>query len=273
MTKAVAASRPSAFEALRLAEIQDAIELLRRHGRLSGELLEIGAGTGWQARALSEAGFRVKAIDLPADSAVSGHARNRHWPIRDYDGTHIPYPDESFDIIYSSNVLEHVADLDALTDEMKRVLRPDGVALHLLPNPQWRILSLATYYPGQTVDLLRYLKKHALPPVERSNGNELSVAHPAKGRSLLLKALERLLPPAHGAVGNAVSEISRYSRHSWDRYFRQNGWEIIAYDNNGLVASGDYLLGSALDIPARRRIGGLVGGIAHVYLLRPQRSD
>ena len=123
------------------------------------DLLEIGAGTGWQARALSEAGYKVEAIDLPPESGISGHVRNRHWPIRDYDGVHIPFPDDSFDIIYSSNVLEHVTELDALTEEMKRVLRPGGIALHLLPNPQWRLLSLATYYPGQAIDFLRYLRK------------------------------------------------------------------------------------------------------------------
>jgi SAM-dependent methyltransferase len=261
-------SREAAFEALRLAEVHDAIELLRRHGRSSGDLLEIGAGTGWQAKALSEAGFTVEAIDLPAESAISGHARNRHWPIRDYDGVRIPFADDSFDIIYSSNVLEHVTELDALTDEMKRVLRPGGIALHLLPNPQWRILSLATYYPGQAVDLLRYLRKRT-----STEGEEFHSYVAPGGQSLLRKAMKRLLPPTHGAVGGAVSEIQRYSRRKWNGYFRQRGWEIVEYGDNGLIASGDYLLGSALGTSARRRIGRLVGGIAHVYLLRPQRND
>jgi SAM-dependent methyltransferase len=260
-------SREAAFEALRLAEVQDAIELLRRHGRSSGDLLEIGAGTGWQAKALSEAGFTVEAIDLPAESGISGHARNRHWPIRDYDGVHIPFSDDSFDIIYSSNVLEHVTELDSLAEEMKRVLRPGGIALHLLPNPQWRILSLVTYYPGQAVDLLRYLRKRT--STEGTVSRSTSVPG---GQSLLRKAMRRLLPPTHGAVGSAISEIQRYSRKNWDRYFRRRGWEIIEYDNNGLTASGDYLFGSAISIQARRRIGQMTGGIAHVYLLRPQRS-
>jgi len=128
------------FQQLRLAEIDDTISLLRRY-KSSGDLLEIGAGTGWQSKALSDAGYRVDAIDLPAASDISNHARNREWPIRDYDGAHIPYPDNSFDIVYSSNVLEHVVDLDTLTAEMRRVLRPGGIALHLLPNSKWRLLS------------------------------------------------------------------------------------------------------------------------------------
>ena len=259
----------SAFEALRLAEVHDAIELLRRRGRSSGDLLEIGAGTGWQARALSEAGYSVQAIDLPAHTAISGHARNRHWPIRDYDGVHIPFADASFDIIYSSNVLEHVTALDALMEEMERVLRLDGIALHLLPNPQWRILSLLTYYPGQAVDFLRYLGKRR-PALEHGDP---STAALSGGPTLLRKAIKRLLPSAHGAVGSPVSEIGRYSRNNWDHYFRERGWEIVEHGNNGLIASGDYLLGSALGMKARRRIGRLVGGIAHVYLLRSQRSS
>ena len=136
----------SMFRELRLAEIGDTIELLRRY-RSSGDLLEIGAGTGWQAKALAGTGYAVTAIDLPASADISNHARSREWPIVDYDGSHIPFGDESFDIIYSSNVLEHVVDLDGLTSEMKRVLRPGGLALHLVPNGNWRVLSLISYYP------------------------------------------------------------------------------------------------------------------------------
>lgn len=258
-------SREAAFEALRLTEVHDAIDLLRRHGKTSGELLEIGSGTGWQARALSEAGYRVEAIDLPADSAISGHARNRHWPIRDYDGVHIPFDDDRFDILYSSNVLEHVERLDALMGEMTRVLRPGGVALHLLPNPQWRILSLLTYYPGQAIDLLRYLRRPsgsgAVTPPAQSCG-------PVRP-SLTSKILKRLSPPTHGAVGSPISEVKRYAKRSWDRYFGERGWKVIEYSNNGLLASGDYLLGSALGTGGRRKVGRILGGIAHVYLLQP----
>ena len=255
-----------AFHALRVAEVEDSIRLLDKLGAKSGDLLEIGAGRGWQARALSEAGYRVEAIDLPPESGISGHARAREWPITDYDGVHIPFPDNSFDVIYSSNVLEHVVELDLLTKEMRRVLRPGGIALHLLPNRQWRLLSLASYYPGQASDFARWLRrrKTGVTPAGPGNGGQ-----PAAGRGLLGKALRRLLPPTHGAEGTPISEIARFSKRSWDSYFARTGWNVIYYGNNGLIASGDYLLGSLLPLGARRRIGKAVGGIAHVYALRP----
>ena len=252
------------FRELRLAEIGDTIELLRRF-RLSGDLLEIGAGTGWQARAFADSGYGVTAIDLPPTSDISNHARSRDWPIVDYDGSHIPFGDGSFDIIYSSNVLEHVVDLDGLTAEMKRVLRPGGLALHLVPNGTWRILSLVTYYPGQAIDELRWLRRRQ--PISAPDPKPIA----GRPSSLIAKAVRRLLPHAHGSSGNALSEIGRFSKARWDDYFARTGWDVIDYGNNGLLASGDYLLGTALPMRTRRFLGRLTGGIAHVYVVRPKQ--
>ena len=258
----------TAFRDLRLAEIEESILLLRKFSKTGGQLLEIGAGRGWQSKALSAAGYAVEAIDLPADSGISGHASAREWPIRDYDGSHIPFADDAFDIIYSSNVLEHVAELDALAADMKRVLRPDGIALHLVPNPQWRLLSLLTYYPGQAVDLLRWLRRSETPAPGNSPGDT-----PQTKRSLLAKAARRLLPPTHGAEGTPLTEIARFSKRYWDHFFGRAGWEVLHYGNNGLAASGDYLLGRALGMNARRKIGRAMGGIAHVYVVRPSATE
>src|SRR4051794_8612369 len=229
------------FRDLRLAEVRDSIALLRKYKK-AGNLLEIGAGTGWQSKALSDAGYRVQAIDLPADIEISNHARSREWPIRDYDGAHLPFPDRSFDIVYSSNVLEHVVELGTLTAEMKRVLRPGGVALHLVPNRAWRILSLATYFPGQAIDVLRWLVRRS----PTATGGTPAATGPK--RSLFAKVIGRLLPPTHGSVGTPITEIVRFSKRAWDGYFQQTGWRILYYGNNGLLASGDYLLGSLLPI-------------------------
>jgi SAM-dependent methyltransferase len=256
-----------AFRDLRLAELESSLQLLETFGAKSGDLLEIGAGTGWQAKALSKEGYHVEAIDLPAESGISGHARAREWPITDYDGVHIPFGDATFDIIYSSNVLEHVTELDGLMRDMKRVLRKDGIALHLLPNPQWRVLSLIAYYPAQAVDFLRWLRK------DKPNSLAAGSGTASRSQSIARKAFGRLIPHAHGAVGTALGELSRFSKGSWDRYFQHMGWDVLYYGNNGLAASGEYLLGSALSIQSRRMVGRLIGGIAHVYVVRPKAKS
>lgn len=45
----------------------------------------------------------------------------------------LPFPDDYFDLVTSNMVFEHVADLQAVLAEMRRVLRPTGSMLHLFP--------------------------------------------------------------------------------------------------------------------------------------------
>lgn len=51
-----------------------------------------------------------------------------------YDGQHLPFADESFDVITSNAVLEHVHDLPFLSKEMYRVAKDHGICYHLWHN-------------------------------------------------------------------------------------------------------------------------------------------
>src|SRR5947209_11348418 len=101
-------------------------------------ILEIGGGTGSQALELSRRGFKVTAIDL----ASSAYAAHRVFPIIDYDGATIPLPEASVDVVFSSNVLEHVPDLARMHAEIRRVLAPHGKCIHVLPTHVWRFWTV-----------------------------------------------------------------------------------------------------------------------------------
>lgn len=97
-------------------------------------VLEIGAGAGWQTKMLADKVFKVKAIDLEH----SNYAEQRVWPVQNYDGVHIPFADNSFDFVFSSNVLEHIPHIEDFQIEIQRVLKSGGVAIHVLPTATWR---------------------------------------------------------------------------------------------------------------------------------------
>ena len=50
-----------------------------------------------------------------------------------YDGGEVPFPNQYFDIIFSSSVLEHVEDLDSSLEELHRVLKIGGYSIHSVP--------------------------------------------------------------------------------------------------------------------------------------------
>ncbi|WP_454258844.1 methyltransferase domain-containing protein [Pseudoxanthomonas mexicana] len=131
------------IEALRAHELAQAMASFPNAEALAKpRVLELGAGTGQQARMLADAGYQVTAVDLPS----SHYAGVRTHPVIDYDGVNLPFDDDSFDVVFSSNVLEHVVEIDRVLKETRRVLKPGGVAVHLIPSSACRLWTFPAHY-------------------------------------------------------------------------------------------------------------------------------
>lgn len=50
------------------------------------------------------------------------------------EGNKLPYPNNYFDVIVSNAVLEHVSDVKSCLKEMNRIIKPGGIAYHVLHN-------------------------------------------------------------------------------------------------------------------------------------------
>ncbi|MEM9010774.1 MAG: bifunctional 2-polyprenyl-6-hydroxyphenol methylase/3-demethylubiquinol 3-O-methyltransferase UbiG [Pseudomonadota bacterium] len=105
------------------------------------DVLDLGCAGGFLAEAIAARGARVTGIDPAAEAvaAAKAHADEMGIAIR-YDvgvGEALPYPDSAFDMVACVDVLEHVADLDKVLDEIARVLRPGGVFLFDTINKTW----------------------------------------------------------------------------------------------------------------------------------------
>jgi 2-polyprenyl-6-hydroxyphenyl methylase/3-demethylubiquinone-9 3-methyltransferase len=93
--------------------------------------LDVGCGGGLLAEEFAAMGFEVTGID-PSDrslEAARAHAVRCGLSI-DYRhgyGDKLPFEDESFDVVYCCDVLEHIRDWDAVIGEIVRVLKRSGV--------------------------------------------------------------------------------------------------------------------------------------------------
>src|SRR3989338_6854274 len=109
------------------------------------KVVEIGSGIGGLAIAIALLGpHNITGIE-PEESAVkASRLRAGRYPdiranfIQGY-GEKIPLPDNSFDLVYSQSVLEHVADVPKVISEAYRVLRPGGVIYIETPNYLWPV--------------------------------------------------------------------------------------------------------------------------------------
>ena len=99
-------------------------------------LLEVGCGMGTDLLQFSRGGARCVGIDLtPRSIEITQHRFKLYGADGSFmisDGEHLPFRDESFDVVYSNGVLHHTPDTAGAIREVHRVLRPDGVAKVML---------------------------------------------------------------------------------------------------------------------------------------------
>lgn len=243
---------------LRDLETQQIAALLPRDGCI----LEIGAGTGRQARSLLEAGFDVFPIEL----ATSNYADQRLIPVVDYDGRTLPMADGTAAAVFSSNVLEHVEDLPHMHSEIRRVLRPGGYAVHVMPTPAWRFWTTVTSY-GAAARAALALAPELMPRLLQSD----ELPRVAKAWDTLVRRCGRLcLPCRHGERGNAVTELYYFSASWWRRNFSDAGFEVLTDHPAGLYYSGYMLFDTRLSISSRRTLAPLLGSACHIYVVKPK---
>jgi ubiquinone/menaquinone biosynthesis C-methylase UbiE len=117
------------------------------------DVLDIGCGDAGVPIAFAEAGARAAGIEPQPSSVQRGRVRVEEHGVavdlRQGVAESLPYPDGSFDLVLLDNVLEHVRDQARTLDEIRRVLRPNGLLYLVTPKP----LSLYSLWNDPHYDL------------------------------------------------------------------------------------------------------------------------
>ncbi len=137
----------------------------------AGTAMDLGAGRGITSYALAKAGYDVVAVEadpsaLVGAGAIRSLARETGLSIKvqlNSPGP-LPFPDETFELVFGRAVLHHLTNLEHACEEIARVLKPGGTAIfvreHVISHPRdleaFRALHpLHRYYGGENAHMLR----------------------------------------------------------------------------------------------------------------------
>lgn len=107
--------------------------------------LEPGCGRGEMLKCFEALGLKVYGCDLSSESVEL--SKGVEIKVCDVEQVGLPYPDNTFDIIYSKSFLEHFYYPERYIKEAYRVLRPGGMMLNLVPD--WEA-NYQKYYDDYT---------------------------------------------------------------------------------------------------------------------------
>jgi ubiquinone/menaquinone biosynthesis C-methylase UbiE len=122
------------------------------------QILDLGCGHGHTTRLLAERFPEASAIGFEYDEALVDRARaNPNNPPRisfqQGDASKLPFPDTSFDLVFTRYMLIHVPDPPRVVREMLRVIRPGGFVVAYEPDGCIEFC----YPPNAAMDRMSYL--------------------------------------------------------------------------------------------------------------------
>jgi SAM-dependent methyltransferase len=210
---------------------------ISKHG-LNGPMLDVGCGNGLLAPALSEYIGVEYALPALLDPGWGSEERSCG------DAQVLPFQPESFGLIVSVNVFEHIPRIDQVYSELQRVLRRGGV---MLLRPAWHSLrSITELIPIKPYSALTFRQKitKALFPVQYSKPYKVATRIPSR---LFRRAFTRGPQPmkwtpltAYRHPNNSYSldkwmpdtdAAASIDPHETIMYFVRRGYECLSHPN------------------------------------------
>ena len=193
--------------------------------------LELGAGDGFQSKLLIEYIDNLIATDLNEERLPSSSSDSKiEYKVLDAEEIGNHFEKNSFDIVFSSNLMEHLPNVRNCFTGIRKVLKDDGIAIHIMPSPSWRIFATVLHFPNKIANGLNKIFKREKGGLKK--GNNLKV-----NRSKKSKLHQFFIPKPHGISRNFIVEIFAFQQSKWVSDFKSTGFQIVKI-SKGPVSSG-----------------------------------
>ena len=247
------------------------------------EGLELGAGDGFQSTLLQKYISRLICTDLNSDRLIKNDIDKIQYLTCDAEEVDKYFSEKRFDIIFSSNLFEHLPNPDKCLKGIHKILKEQGVIIHIMPNPFWKLCQIIMFYPNLLSTMHRHMKvaggmrgfleqihkkifdikagKNNKAKVERNMGNNPKSTRRKYG---YLRTMLWLTP--HGAYNSNIEELCRFRKSRWIKEINSAGFRTLKV-LKGPVSSG---YGFGFD-----RLRGILEriGITSEYIYVAEKKD
>lgn len=230
--------------------------------QLFGRGLELGAGDGFQSTLLSTVVRRLVSIEINKNVLTRQSTADIEYRICSAEEAGDCFGEKSFDIVFSSNLLEHLLDPSVVLRGVHRLLKDDGITVHIMPAPFWKLCQMALYHPANGLVLLeritrqrglvnyyreaRALFRELLEGIPTGSNETMRLAYerelsignnPTTGREMPSFIYSLFLPQPHGVSRTHGAEWRAFGKRRWKKVFDDAGFSCIAV-RKGPAASG-----------------------------------
>jgi len=178
--------------------------------------IDVGCGTGRHTLALAEAGAQVVALDQSPEMLERACRKLRHFPV-DWIRHALPWPlplrDSVFTVAVLGLVAEHVADLQALMDEVARVLVPGGTCVLSALHPERTAAGETARFIDPETGLRRPIVTYHRTTAEYLSAAKAAGLADAEEQTLVVPPeLAERLPRAKRYVGHPLGWVARWTK-------------------------------------------------------------
>jgi SAM-dependent methyltransferase len=198
--------------------------------------LELGAGDGFQARLLARYVGRLVSTDFSPRLLAAPPVERVEHRVCDAEEVAAAFPPRSFDLVFSSNLLEHLPNLPRALAGTREVLRDDGLAVHVVPSPFWKLSILTLHYPNLFANILERATR-AEAPADAPAPSPASAPNNPKTERRTSRLRRHLIGEPHGVSSGHLEELLAFRRARWEEAFRRAGFDLVAV-RKGPVVSG-----------------------------------
>ena len=199
--------------------------------------LELGAGDGYQSSMLINYCRNLVCTELNSERLKINNIKNIEYKICDAEIIDSYFDKNQFDLVFSSNMFEHLPNPQSALHGIKNILSKDGIVILIMPSPFWAFCHLFLYYPVKILNYIKrkiFIKKDLVSLKKKINtSNNLKLKDTKKSSFLNLIQW----PKPHGISDNHYKEFLYFKKKSWIEMFNVCGYEIINV-KKGPITSG-----------------------------------